>query len=201
MAVAEIDALLAEYTARGDAQLTGWRVRLAHAIERYAPPNSYYLEEAREAFTNIDTKACYRLSHALAQLREDYEKGYTRHFEELINASVFSDFLEMSQYLFDENFEIAAAVIAGSVLEEHLRKLAAKHGIALTSAKGRPRSVDELGIDLVKASAFAETRRKIIVGWYGQRTAAAHGNYGDVERDEVGRMIPGIREFIDNYPA
>ena len=43
-----------------------------------------------------------------------------------------------------------------SVLEEHLHKLAPKRGIDLRDERGRPESVDALGIELVKAQVIGE---------------------------------------------
>jgi hypothetical protein len=42
------------------------------------------------------------------------------------------------------------------VLEEHLHKLAPKRGIDLRDERGRPKSVDALGIELVKAQVIGE---------------------------------------------
>ena len=58
--IAEIDRLLSDFQADREANpgaISGWRVRLATAIQRLAPPNSYYVEEAEIAFPQVDTKA------------------------------------------------------------------------------------------------------------------------------------------------
>lgn len=60
-------------------------------------------------------------------MREDYEAGYMRTVEELIHADLFADFLERTDELVSKGYKDPAAVLAGSVLEEHLRKLAVKH--------------------------------------------------------------------------
>src|SRR5215217_4070423 len=78
------------------------------------------------------------------------------------------DFLAMASELDTKGFHAPAAVLAGSVLDEHLRKLADKSKIDVPTANGRPKSVDALGIELVKAGAITEARRKILAGWYGQ---------------------------------
>ena len=50
----------------------------------------------------------------------------------LAHAEVFADFLEMAQHLLDVGYKDAAAVIAGSALEAHLRQLAVKTGVDTT---------------------------------------------------------------------
>ena len=51
---------------------------------------------------------------------------------------LFADFLEMASELQRKGFKDAAAVIAGSTLEEHLRKLATKAQLPIYRQQGRP---------------------------------------------------------------
>jgi hypothetical protein len=53
----------------------------------------------------------------------------------------------------------------------------------------------------IPMNVFAEAQRKIVSGWYGQRTEAAHGRHANVVQEEVGRMIEGIRDFTIRHPA
>jgi hypothetical protein len=71
----------------------------------------------------------------LRGLRNDYEAGYMRTVEDLVRADLFTDFIEMAEELVGKGYEDAAAVITGSVLEEHLRKLATRHSIATRTAR------------------------------------------------------------------
>lgn len=80
----------------------------------------------------------------------------------------------MSQGLLDSGYVGPAAVIAGSVLEEHLRKLAAKLALTLKNDRGRDISAETLGVDLRKAGAITEVQRKSVVAWYAIRNEAAH---------------------------
>jgi hypothetical protein len=141
------------------------------------------------------------LATVLTALRDDYRDGVMRPFTELVHAAVFDDFLEMATELDGKQFHAPAAVLAGSVLEEHLRKLADEAGIAVHDDRGRAKSVEALGVGLVKSGTISEPRRKIIAGWYGQRTEGAHGHFDKVVAAEVPRMIEGIRDFIVEHPA
>ncbi len=116
----------------------------------------------------------------------------------LISAEIFSDFLEMSEHLLDENYKDPAAVMAGSVLEEHLRQLAIKHNISLTVNKNGedvPRSADALNADLAK-TAYDKNEQKSVTAWLGLRNDAAHGHYTKYEKSQVVLMVAGIRDFI-----
>jgi hypothetical protein len=137
------------------------------------------------------------LSGILSALRADYEAGRLRSFEELIHADLFSDFLEMAEYLLDEGYKDPAAVIAGGVLEEHLRKLCGKHGVTIPA---KPK-LDTMNADLARAGAYNKNDQKQVTAWAARRNDAAHGNYSNYGHAEVKLMVAGIRDFISRNPA
>jgi hypothetical protein len=57
-------------------------------------------------------------------------------------------------------YKDAAAVIAGSTLEEHLRKLAQKNGVAIEKADGAPKKADALNADLAGAGAYNKLEQR-----------------------------------------
>ncbi|HEX7290957.1 MAG TPA: hypothetical protein VF250_07505 [Conexibacter sp.] len=178
-------------------------VRARAAIERVAPPHSAYLDEA-ETVLNEAASIGWRAEHLCAivdALRADYRAGALVEVQELVHADLFSDFIEMALELSEKGFVGPAAVVAGSVLEEHLRKLAGKHGVDLIEANGRAKSVEVLGVDLRKAQAITEVQRKSVTAWYAQRTEAAHGRADALTPSEVERMIDGVRDFVARHPA
>lgn len=185
-----------------DTELMKIRAQLNAAIKRLAPAGSSYVNDA-DGITHggFHGTAVVDLAGILSALGSDYELGYIQTVEELVHGTIFDDFLEMSTELHDKKFKDAAAVVAGSTLEEHIKKMAEKNSISVVDAKGKPKKFDTLSIALVKAGVFGEPQRKILAGWYGQRTAAAHGKYSEVINDEVKRMIDGIRDFMVRYPA
>jgi len=65
--------------------------------------------------------------------KDDYEHGFLFSTRILIEAEVFDDFLEQSEHLLDAGYFQPAAVIAGSVLEDGLRKLCSRNGISLAA--------------------------------------------------------------------
>ena len=195
----EIDDVLAAASGFSMDSMAGTveTTRLAGVIERYAPQGSIYRAQADRALSmGYDKFKVEPLAEVVRAFREDVDKGYVRSVEELIHGEVFEDFLEMAAELQSKNFHAAAAVIAGSVLEDHLRKLATKENVPVVGSSGRPRGVDALSQELVKAGVFTEPQRKILVGWYGQRTEGAHGRPENVIPEEVGRMIAGVRDFV-----
>lgn len=117
----------------------------------------------------------------------------------LISAEIFADFLEMAEYLLAEQYKDAAAVIAGSSLEEHLRQLACKHGISIIRLKGAetvPKTADTLNAELAVAGAYTKLDQKSVTAWLDLRNKAAHGKYTEYDAKQVNLMLEGIRQFI-----
>lgn len=191
----EYDALVI----RDEAIQRKLHTRALSAIDRYAPPNSVYQKQAEGM--RLNPNLAPEVGQLLAALRDDYVEGGMRSLSELVHASLFDDFLEMAGELHDKGFHGPAAVVAGSVLEEHVRKLATKHEVELRTERDRPKSFDALVVELVKKQVFSAARQEILTGWYGQRTEGAHGRPENVVPEEVPRMVSGIRDFIVSHPA
>ena len=122
----------------------------------------------------------------------------------LVSAEIFSDFLEMASYLLELNYKDPAAVVSGSVLEEHLRQLSQRSGISTTEAgrdgKMLPRKAEMLNQDLKKASVYNMLEQKSVTAWLDLRNKAAHGEYNQYNRDQVLAMLQGINDFIARNP-
>jgi len=208
--VSELDELLAEWEEiiaqarqRSDAslphrQISPLSIKMAAAIDRYAPPNTPYRDYGDLKFPD---NSMSRLPGHLRALRDDLSKDRLRPVIELIHADLFGDFLEMAQHLLDEGFKDPAAVVAGSTLEEHLRKLAAKHGVPATDANGVFKKASLLNAELKKGDVYSGIDHKSVTAWQGLRNDAAHGNYDAYTIDQVRLMVAGIRDFIVRNPA
>jgi hypothetical protein len=124
--------------------------RLRTTMERLVPPGLKYADLV-ETWKMRPDQAIKVLAGVLRVLREDYAAGRLHTFRELVRSDLFSDFLEMAEYLLtDEGLKDPAAVIAGGVLEQHLRALCAKHGITIPA---RPK-LDTMNAELAKKGAY-----------------------------------------------
>ena len=61
--------------------------------------------------------------------------------------------------------------------------------------------IDAMNTDLAKQAVYNTIEQKLVTGWAGLRNAAAHGNFGEYDTQQVKQMIAGIREFIIRHPA
>lgn len=186
----------------GDSALQGVLTSWTAAIERFSGPSSVYTAQAR-AILKAGWAISYKVVQmhgVLAALRLDYEAGYLRSVEELIHADLFGDFLEMADELQNRGYKDPAAVIARSVLEEHLRKLAERQGLSIAVA-GKPKNADTLNADLAKAGVYNKIEQKNVTAWLGHRNDAAHGHYGSYDAVQVALLIQSVREFLTRHPA
>ena len=73
-------------------------------------------------------------------LRDDIAAGWLTSVVELAQADTYAGYLEMAEGLHGRGYKDAAAVIADTSLEVHLKALATKHGLSLqapTAARRR----------------------------------------------------------------
>ena len=132
-------------------------------------------------------------------LAHDIEHGLLVDIRTLVQADIFSDFLEMGEYLLNEGYKDAAAVIIGAVLEDGLRKLSKKHGIATANASGRPLTIDPLNSALAGADVYSKLVQKQITTWAHIRNKASHGEYSEYTKDQVQMMLMFVQGFFADH--
>ncbi|MDZ4316913.1 MAG: hypothetical protein U0989_19375 [Azonexus sp.] len=176
---------------------------LAATIDRTAPVGSVYRQQADAAYKQYGRDNSHNitiLTGVLRALKADYTAGRLQSITELIHADLFSDFLEMAQHLHSGGYKDAAAVIAGSVLEGHLRKLSEKHGIA-TEQNDRPKKADAINSELAAAGVYSKLDQKNVTAWLGLRNHAAHGQYAEYTKDQVSLFLQSTSEFLSRHSA
>lgn len=127
--------------------------------------------------------------------QEDYEKGALFDVKNLIEAELFDDFLEQATYLQQAGYYQPAAVVAGSVLEDGLRKLCARHKIELPE---KPK-LDWMNAELAKAGIYSKLTQKKITSLADIRNNAAHGIWSVFNEADVVEMLRDIRAFMESY--
>jgi len=207
VALAQIDDVLADYqrvigtSSAYASDFQAIATRLKAAILRLSPPGGEYAHRAAKFDEARPGYAAEHLNGVLLALRADLAAGYVQGLAELLHAEVFSDFLEMADELQRAGYKDAAAVIAGSVLEEHVRKLATKAGLIIEKADGTPKKADALNSELVAAETYNKLQQKSVTAWLGLRNSAAHGKYTDYGDEQVAALIRDVREFLIRLPA
>src|SRR5262249_6131278 len=113
----------------------------------------------------------------------------------LVEAEVFDDFLEQANALLTAGYIGPAAVVAGCILEDSLRKLAESKGVALAA---RPK-LDLMNADLAKAGVYSKLIQKRITAIADIRNNAAHGKWDQFTKDDVNDALLWIRGFVTDH--
>jgi hypothetical protein len=185
------------------------------AVERAVGTKSpFYSEAARYAEQNAKISSTmvpelglahiHKLAGVVRAVRSAVANDYLASAREMIRGEVFADFLAQAEYLLDQGYKDPAAVIAGGVIEDHLRRLCEKLSIETTELVGadvRPKKAEKMNTDLVKADAYEKLQQKNITAWLDLRNKAAHGEYDKYATQEVKLMLAGITDFISRFPA
>ena len=181
--------------------------RSAALIKRVCPNGSSYYSDIERVINTIDrTSEQFTKSLGIIEaLFEDVKNDQLLTYEELIHGDIFSDYLEMAEYLVNSDYKDPAAVIAGSTLESHLKKLCKKNDIDIieidASGKQKQIKADRLNNELAKKSVYSILDQKSITSWLDLRNKAAHGNYSEYSIEQVRIMITSIRDFVSRYTA
>ena len=158
-----------------------------HYTEFDSSTNGFYVE-------NVDSGIAI-----LNSIKNEIEGGWLVSMKGLVTAEIFSDFIEMAEHLLSESYKDPAAVMIGSVLEEHLRQVCIKLGLEIEEEKhGKmiPKKADRLNADLTKAEAYSKLDQKAITAWLDLRNKAAHGKYSEYTKEQVVIMMQGIIDFM-----
>lgn len=92
-------------------------------------------------------------------------------------------------------------MVVGSVLEEHVRKLSAKHGKGVLKDDGTPKKADSLNSELAGAAIYSRLDQKNVTAWLGLRNQAAHGKYAEYTKEQVALLLGNVRDFLSRHPA
>jgi hypothetical protein len=171
---------------------------LSFILSTYGDKHPYYTR-FKESVVNTKPNDVEAGKGILTSIKTEIEKGWLSTIKGLISAEIFSDFLEMAEHLLSEKYEHPAAVMIGSVLEEHLRQLCDKNGIAVTEIKNGktlPKKADLLNADLAGQNIYNKLDQKNITAWLDLRNKAAHGKYAEYNIQQVELMLQGVTEFM-----
>ncbi len=174
---------------------------LSYITRVYGEQHVYYKE-----ITQFTGKAAYEggakaIISILKVIHDEIEGDWLFTIRSLVSAEVFSDFIEMAEHLLSKGYKDPAAVLVGSVLEEHLRQLCNSNNVDIMDSNGKWKKADRVNSDLAKEGVYNKIQQKIITAWLGIRNDAAHGNFNEYTKDQVENMLQGILEFLSRVSA
>jgi Domain of unknown function (DUF4145) len=175
-------------------ELIKWQVNARHLLSMACGRDSEHFLAFKSnqdpKFVGDSNYAVLLRQHAVfLAAKNDYDGGYLVQLRDLIQSEVFENELEQAHELFRANYLIAAAVIAGTVLETTLRQMCKDHQIE----RGK---LDKMNTDLAKAGVYNSLVQKRITALAAVRNSAAHGKPNEFTRDDVSAMIRDVERFV-----
>ncbi len=112
-------------------QAIQWGVNCRHLLKRiFNTDSDHYMQFTQNfEFANSPLSVMQGLA-VIRAAKDDYEQDMLFDTRVVIAAEVFDDFLEQADHLHNQGYHQAAAIIAGAVLEDGLRKLCDRKGMA-----------------------------------------------------------------------
>ena len=180
----------------------GFRTASLSFIENVYGDSHTYFNEFYEHVNGRGYECTENGLNILSSIKNEIENDWLISFKQMVSAEIFSDFFEMSKYLLDLKYKDPAAVMIGSVLEEHLRLLCRNNSVDITYLKNGdtiPKKANKLNADLTKAGVYGVLEQKNISAWLDLRNRAAHGKYGEYNQEQVELMYQGVLNFITTF--
>ena len=177
-----------------------WRAASLSFLNAVFGKDHIFLQKFNDA--NSSTPTAYIVKKGIGVLKaakQEIDGGWLTSFKGLVSAEIFSDFLEMAEHLLEQGYKDPAAVMIGSVLEEHLRQLCQNNSLPIDTikdGKSIPKKADAMNADLTKAGIYNLLSQKSVTAWLDLRNKAAHGQYNEYTEQEVKLMYQGVIDFI-----
>ncbi|QXH80925.1 DUF4145 domain-containing protein [Pseudomonas salmasensis] len=173
--------------------ILNWSVKVKALLEKVCGKESSYLQRFTEADQNqmfdIGIARFERMRAVFLAAKEDFEGGYLNSLRNLVQAEVFTSELKQAEELLKSGYAMAAAVIAGVVLETTLRDLCSTNGL-------EHGGLNKMNENLTKAGAYNSLQQKRITVMAAIRNSAAHGKTNEFNPGDVKGMIDDVERFL-----
>jgi predicted small integral membrane protein len=173
-----------------------WGTSCLNLLSRVSGPDSVHYRNFERLFPNFRNYS--PVTQALGVLKaakDDYEQGFLFDTRVLIEAEVFDDFLEQAEQLLASGYYQPAAVVIGSVLEDGLRKLCRRGGIALSDKA----KLDSMNSNLAKKGVYNKLMHKRVTMLADIRNRAAHGEWDKFSEADVEGMLSDVRRLMETH--
>ncbi len=179
----------------GELLLT-WKVKVKNLLVTTCGEKSQHYKE----FIKAEEIGSYESNHdsfirmksVFIAAMDDYKGGFLTSIKNLIQAEVFDSELEQANELLSSGYKLAAAIIAGVILETTLRDLCTQEGIAHSK-------LDKMNSDLAKIGIYNKLQQKRITALADIRNSAAHGKPEEFTEEYVINMIRDIEQFLATH--
>ena len=184
-----------------EAELRAFVISSRATIEQIADENSLYYENTPQ---NVPTRLAIgderllfsTITGVLIALRDAVAHGLLTSLESRLRANIHEDFLTQSLDLLNAGYHVAAMVLIGGIIEDHLQKLVQIQELILPK-KG---SISKYN-DLLRDNAYDQPKWRRIQSIGDLRNDAAHGKGSTIKFEDAQDAHTFVKRFITDYPA
>jgi len=137
----------------------------------------------------------YSAQQALAYVEGAYDEaryGFVDGLTGMIVGEVFADFLELAEFYASQRQKDSAAMVAGAVLEQGLKRLCEQKKIKVESSN----DLAAVNQKLYQAKVYSKLVYQQIHGYNTLRNHAAHGEFDEYDDSQVKLMVMGVRDIL-----
>lgn len=126
---------------------------------------------------------------------EILKKGYLENLANRLAVEISKDFLSSARKLADAGEKDPAAVLACTVLEDALKRLAARHGFSDLQNK----ELSVVANELLARKVITKTTHASVIGFKSLRNAALHAQWNEVSIEAVRLLIAFLPTFMEQH--
>jgi hypothetical protein len=166
-------------------------------IEELYGVDSHFIKMLESAiniprFNNMERIYNPQINYVLGVLRA------VQHDMELhgvLQAEIFTEFLDKAEHLLAESHKDAAAVLLGAVLEASVRKIAESNAIPAVFGSVNQLTIDKLNVLNMNHHAYGPPVMKKIISWAKLGNNATHGHFSKYDAGKVKKMLLFVRKL------
>ena len=185
-----------------EAELRAFVISARATIEQITDENSLYYENTPH---NVPSRLAIgderllfsTITGVLIALRDAVDHGLLTSFESRLRANIHEDFLAQSLDLLNAGYHVAAMVLIGGVIEDHLQKLVQIQGLTLP----KQGSISKYNDLLRNNNVYNQSMWRRIQSIGDLRNDAAHGKGSTIKFEDVQDAHTFVKRFITDYPA
>lgn len=174
-----------------------WLTSAVNVVRALCPRGSIFVSEVDELIerqrkqSGIEPVAIRKMLGVLQSVKNDVEAGLVQRIEDTAFAAAFDDFLDHAADYHKGGKIKEAAVLVSVVLEDALKRIAAKHELQ------SGRSLEPIIEDLVRIGVLTSVKAKRLKSYTAVRNAALHAEWDKLDLSDIGQAISGVRELLD----
>jgi hypothetical protein len=172
-----------------------WATSCLNVLSKLGEGNIYYQQFTSLMGTITALQSVQKGQGILRAAKEDCERGAIFDTRTLIEADLFGEFLEQAGHLLEAKYKGPAAVIAGAVVEDGLRKLCSRSNVQIAPDA----TLTPMNDALAKAGVYSKLAHDKLMPVIRLRNDAAHGKWDQFTPQDVRGMIDEVRSFMATH--